>query len=168
MTITRLAGLASGAIAVAMLAACNDSGARVIETTALTKVVKTPREQCSDQVVTRQKDVKDDNRILGTIAGAVVGGVVGAEVGGKGTSKDVATVAGAAAGGYAGNRVQKSVQKNATEKSTERVCETVYDSRTEETGSYKVRYELNGKEGTVTMDHDPGNTIPVRDGKLAL
>lgn len=168
MTITRFAGLTSGLVLVAALAACNESGARVIESTALTKVVKTPHEQCSDQVVTRQKEVKDDNRILGTIAGAVVGGVVGAEVGGKGTSKDVATVAGAAAGGYAGNRVQKSVQKNATEKSTERVCETVYESRTEETGSYKVRYELDGKEGTVTMDHEPGNTIPVKDGKLAL
>jgi uncharacterized protein YcfJ len=168
MTITRLTGLTSVVVLASMLAACNESGARVIESTALTKVVKTPRQECSDQVVTRQKDVKDDNRILGTVAGAVIGGVVGAEVGGKGTSKDVATVAGAAAGGYAGNRVQKSVQKNATEKTTERVCETVYDSRTEESGSYKVRYELNGKEGTVTMDHDPGNSIPVQDGKLVL
>ena len=168
MVIHRICGLVSGVVAVAMLAACNESGAKVIEATPLTKVVKTPREECSDQVVTRQKDVKDENRILGTIAGAVVGGVVGAEVGGKGTSKDVATVAGAAAGGYAGNRVQKSVQKNATEKSTERVCETVYDSRTEETGSYKVRYMLDGKEGTVTMDRDPGDTIPVKDGKLVL
>jgi uncharacterized protein YcfJ len=168
MKTTNLTALIPASLLLAMLAACNESGAKVLEAEAVTKVVKTPREECSDQVVTRQKPVKDDNRILGTVAGAVVGGVVGAEVGGKGTSKDVATVAGAAAGGYAGNRVQKSVQKNATEKTTERVCQTVYDSRTEETGSYKVRYELNGKEGTVTMDHDPGKTIPVRDGKLDL
>jgi uncharacterized protein YcfJ len=168
MTITRLTTVISGSVLLAMLAACNESGAKVLEAKALTREIKTPREECSDQVVTRQKPVKDDKRILGTIAGAVVGGVVGHEVGGKGTSQDVATVGGAAAGGYAGNRIQKSVQKNATEKTTERVCETVYDSRTEETGSYKVRYELNGKEGTVTMDHNPGSTIPVRDGKLAL
>ena len=63
---------------------------------------------------------------------------------------------------------EKSVQNNATEKTTERVCKTEYDSHTEETGSYRVRYELNGKEGTVVMDHNPGSRIPVRDGKLDL
>lgn len=164
----RLAGVLTGAMILTLLAGCNESGAKVLEAKAITKEVRTPREECTDQVVTRQKPVKDENRVIGTIAGAVVGGVVGHEIGGKGTSQDVATVGGAAAGGYAGNRIQKSVQKNATEKTTERVCETAYDSRTEETGRYRVRYELNGKEGTVTMDHDPGNTIPVRDGKLIL
>ncbi|MEO8313951.1 MAG: glycine zipper 2TM domain-containing protein [Pseudomonadota bacterium] len=165
---TRLAGLLSGAMLLTALTACNESGAKVLEAKAITQVVRTPREECSDKTVTQQKPVKDDNRVLGTIAGAVVGGVVGREVGGKGTSKDVGTVAGAAAGGYAGNRIQKSVQKNATEQTTQHVCETVYDSRTEETGSYKVRYQLNGKEGTVTMDHNPGSSIPVKDGKLEL
>lgn len=168
MNTTRMIGLLTGSMLLASLAACNESGARVIEAKALTEVVRTPREECSDQVVTRQKPVKDDNRVLGTIAGAVVGGVVGREIGGKGTSQDIATVGGAAAGGYAGNRIQKSVQNNATTKTTERVCKTVYDSRTEETGRYKVRYELDGKEGTVTMDHDPGSSIPVRNGKLEL
>jgi uncharacterized protein YcfJ len=168
MSARRTIGLLSGSMLLVTLAACNESGARVIEAKALTEVVRTPREECSDQVVTRQKPVKDENRVLGTIAGAVVGGVVGREIGGKGTSQDVATVGGAAAGGYAGNRIQKSVQKNATTQTTERVCKTVYDSRTEDTGRYKVRYELNGKEGTVTMDHDPGSSIPVRNGKLEL
>lgn len=167
MNIPRITTIAAAGAILAMLAACNESGARVLEATAITKVVKTPREQCSDQVVTRQKDVKDDKRILGTVAGAVLGGVVGHEIGGKGTSQDLATVGGAAAGGYAGNRIQKSVQDK-TVKSTERVCETVYDSHTEETGSYRVRYELDGKEGTVTMDRKPGSVIPVQDGKLVL
>lgn len=168
MSITRTITILSGGLALAVLAACNESGAKVLEAKAITKVVRTPREECSNQTVTRQKPVKDDNRVLGTIAGAVVGGVVGHEVGGKGTSQDIATVGGAAAGGYAGNRIQKSVQKNATEQTTERVCETVYDSHTEDSGNYKVRYELNGKEGTVTMDHDPGSRIPVKNGQLEL
>ncbi len=165
---TRFSNLVTGTMLLALLAACNESGARVLEAKAITKEVRTPHEECADQVVTRQKPVKDKDRVLGTIAGAVVGGVVGHEVGGHGTGQDIATIGGAAAGGYAGNRVQKSVQNNANTQSTERVCKTVYDSHTEETGSYQVRYQLNGKEGTVTMDHDPGNSIPVQNGKLAL
>lgn len=168
MNALRISGVVLGGACLTILAACNDSGAKVLEAEAMTEVVRTPREVCSDQVVTRQKPVKDENRVLGTVAGAIVGGVIGHEVGGKGTSQDVATVGGAAAGGIAGNQIQKSVQKNATEETTERVCRTVYDSSTEETGEYRVRYVLDGKEGSVTMDHDPGDSIPVRDGQLVL
>lgn len=166
MTYTRIAGLALGGIVLGGLVACNESGADVLQAEAITHTVKTPREECSDQVVTRQKPVKDEHRIAGTLTGAVIGAVVGNQIG-SGKGNDIATVGGAAAGGYAGNRVQKSMQDK-TVQSTERVCKTVYDSRTEETGNYRVRYELNGKEGTVTMDHDPGRSIPVQDGKLAL
>ncbi len=168
MTIARIIAFIPGGLLLTTLAACNEPSAKVIEATPITQVVRTPREECADKVVTHQKPVKDDKRVLGTIAGAVVGGVVGHEIGGKGTSQDVATIGGAAAGGYAGNRIQKSVQDKATTQTTERVCETVYDSRTEETGRYRVRYELDGKQGTVTMDRKPGSSIPVRDGKLAL
>lgn len=168
MNAIRITAVVLGGACLAALAACNEPGAKVLEAKAITEVVRTPREECSDQVVTRQKTVKDENRVLGTVAGAIVGGVIGHEVGGKGTSQDVATVGGAAAGGIAGNQIQKSVQKNATEEATERVCRTVYDSSTEATGAYRVRYVLDGKEGSVTMDHDPGDSIPVRDGQLVL
>jgi uncharacterized protein YcfJ len=117
-----LATMLLGSLSVIGLAACNE------ETDALqASAGKTPREVCTEETVTTQKPVKDEDRVLGTVAGAVVGGVVGHEVGGKGTSQDIATVAGAAAGGYAGNRVQKSVQENATQQSTRTVCRTVYD-----------------------------------------
>lgn len=123
MRATTLPGLLLAGITLVLLGACNeDSGAKSVQFDA-----KTPREVCTDKVVTRQKDVKDKDRVLGTVAGAVVGGVVGHEVGGKGTSQDAATAGGIVVGGIAGNRVQKSVQDNATEKTTERVCETVYD-----------------------------------------
>jgi uncharacterized protein YcfJ len=122
MNISRLTSLLAGSVALVLLAACNEG-----ETLAQTSAKKTPREVCTDQVVTQQKPVKDKDRVLGTLAGAVVGGVVGHEVGGKGTSQDIATIGGAAAGGYAGNRVQKSVQKSATVTTTERVCQTVYE-----------------------------------------
>jgi uncharacterized protein YcfJ len=117
----KVLGLVLCSLSLVVVGACSQSGAG----SATAK--GTPREVCTDKVVTRQKPVKDENRVLGTVAGAVVGGVVGHEVGGKGTGQDIATVGGAVAGGYAGNRVQKSVQDNATEQTTERVCETVYD-----------------------------------------
>jgi uncharacterized protein YcfJ len=117
-----IVSLVAGSVALALLAACNED-APVTQAAAK----QTPREVCTEQVVTEQKEAKDKDRVLGTLAGAVVGGVVGHEVGGKGTSQDVATIGGAAAGGYAGNRVQKSMQKNATETSTKTVCRTVYE-----------------------------------------
>jgi uncharacterized protein YcfJ len=143
------------------------SGAEVLQAKPITKVVKTPRQECTDQVVTRQKPVKDEHRVAGTVAGALVGAVIGHQIG-SGTGQDLATVAGAAAGGYAGNKVQKHVQENNTYETTEKVCKTVYDSHTEATGKFRVRYKLAGKEGEVTMDHDPGKRIPVKDGQLVL
>jgi uncharacterized protein YcfJ len=143
------------------------SVAQVLEAHALTHEVKTPRQQCHDETVTRQKPVKDEHRVAGTAVGAVLGGVIGHQIGG-GTGRDIATVAGAAAGGYAGNKVQKNMQENDTYQATEQKCETVYDTHTEPSGKFLVRYRLNGKEGEVRMDHDPGKSIPVRDGKLVL
>jgi uncharacterized protein YcfJ len=123
MNAIRLPILLLGGISLALLGACNETEAEVAQASSS----RSSHEVCTDKVVTTQKEVKDKDRVLGTVAGAVVGGVIGHEVGGKGTSQDVATVGGAVVGGYAGNRVQKSVQDNATEQTTERVCETVYD-----------------------------------------
>lgn len=167
MSTARLGGVVLGGVALVVLAACNETGAKVVSAEPITHVVKTPREECSDQLVTRQKPVKDEKQILGTAAGAAVGAVVGHQFG-SGKGKDLATVGGAVAGGYAGNRIQHNIQEKSTEQVTERVCKTVYDSRTEETGLYRVRYELDGKQGTVTMDHRPGNSIQIQDGKLVL
>ncbi|HZF16534.1 MAG TPA: glycine zipper 2TM domain-containing protein [Steroidobacteraceae bacterium] len=173
MTNPNLTGIALGGLLATGIAgyagyqAVRGPGAEVLDVDPITHVVKTPRQECSDQVVTRQKPIKDEKRVAGTVTGAVVGAVIGHQIGG-GTGKDIATVAGAAAGGYAGNKVQKHVQENNTYQTTENVCKTVYDSHTEETGEFRVRYRLKGKDGVVTMDHDPGRRIPVKDGELVL
>ena len=174
MTKPNLTGVVLGGMLATGLAAyagyqvvTGSSGAEVLDVKPITHVVKTPREECSDQVVTLQKPVKDEKRVAGTVIGAVVGGVLGHQVGG-GTGKDIATVAGAAAGGYAGNKVQKHVQENNTYQTTQNVCKTVYDSHTEDTGKFRVKYRLDGKENVVTMDHDPGRRIPVKDGQPVL
>jgi uncharacterized protein YcfJ len=86
---------------------------------------------------------------------------------GDGDGQTVATVAGAAAGGYAGSKVQKSMQEGNTTQSVEQRCRTVYDS-VEKPDGYQVRYRLGDHEGSVQMDHDPGNSIPVENGELVL
>jgi uncharacterized protein YcfJ len=142
------------------------SGAPVLSATELTRTVKTPRQECHDEQVTRTKPVKDENRLIGTGLGAVVGGLLGNQVGG-GTGKTLATVAGAAAGGYAGNRIQDKVQKGNTYTTTEQRCDTVYD-RHEEPNGYEVVYELKGQKHTVHMDHDPGRRLPLKDGHVVI
>ena len=140
--------------------------AQVVGVKPVMKNVRTPRQQCHDEQVTQQAPTRDSHQITGSVVGAVLGGVIGHQIGG-GSGKKIATVAGAAAGGYAGNRVQKGMQERNTVTTTQQRCETVYDSRQERVG-YEVQYRLGDKEGKVRMDRDPGERIPVRDGKLVL
>lgn len=138
--------------------------AQVLSVQEVTRTVSTPREECRDVTVTRQRPVQDEKRIAGTAIGAVVGGVVGSKIGG-GSGKTLATIAGAAAGGYAGNQVQKNLQQRDTYTETQRECDTVSDSHEEVIG-YDVEYRLGEQVATVRMDHRPGETLPVKDGKV--
>ncbi len=140
--------------------------AEVIKAVAITKKVKIPHEECHEETVTHQKEVKDENRITGKALGAILGGVLGHQVGG-GNGKKAATVLGAVGGGYAGDRVQNNMQKNDTYTTVEQVCNTAYDTREDITG-YDVTYRLKDKEGKVKMSYDPGQEIPVKDGQLVL
>lgn len=140
--------------------------AEVLDVDPVAETIRTPREVCNDQVVTRQQPVKDEKRITGTVIGAVVGGVLGNQIGG-GDGKKIATAAGAAAGGYAGNKVQQRVQQGNTYSTTETSCHTVYDS-SEKVVGYDVKYRLGDETSTIRMDHDPGERIPVVDGELML
>ncbi|HKU13504.1 MAG TPA: glycine zipper 2TM domain-containing protein [Steroidobacteraceae bacterium] len=140
--------------------------AQVVAVAPIMKAEKTARQVCEDVAVTHTAEAKDKKKIAGTVIGAVVGGVLGNQVGG-GDGRKVATVAGAAAGGYAGNRIQDRMQKGNTYETTEQRCQTVYDTHEKQVG-YDVRYRLDGVEKSVTMDHHPGERIPVQDGQLVL
>lgn len=140
--------------------------AQVVDVKPVMKTVRTPRQQCHDEQITQQAPTRDPHQITGSVVGAVVGGVLGHQIGG-GSGKKIATVAGAAAGGYAGNRVQKRMQDTNTVTTTQQRCETVYDSHQERIG-FDVRYRIGDEEGKVRMDREPGERIPVRDGKLVL
>jgi len=140
--------------------------AEVVSVTPLTEEVRTPREQCVDQQVTKQAPVKDEHRLTGTVIGAVAGGVLGNALGGHGSNTG-AKVAGAAVGGIAGHEIQRKMQENDTVTTTEQHCETVYDTSQRNAG-YQVTYKIGSTTGQVKLDHDPGPRIPVRDGQLVL
>ncbi len=142
------------------------TSAKVVSVTPATRTIRTPREECRDEAVTRQKEVKDDNRLVGTGIGAVVGGLLGNQVGG-GDGKKLATVAGAAAGGVAGNQIQKKIQNGSTETVVEKRCTTAYDTQKVDNG-FEVVYTLDGQQHTIHMDHDPGSRIPVKEGRLDI
>ena len=127
---------------------------------------QTAREECNDEAVTQQVPIKDEKRVAGTAIGAVIGGVLGNQVG-SGDGKKVATAAGAVAGGYAGSKVQKTLQEKNTETVVNQHCGTVYDNQKIPAG-FDVTYLLNGKQGVVRMDHDPGKRSPLENGELDL
>src|SRR6184192_181172 len=84
-----MTGLVIGAIAAGSVGAfagyrmiAAPSAATVVSSKALTKTIKTPRQDCHDEQVTHTKPVKDQDRLLGTGVGAVVGGLLGNQVGG--------------------------------------------------------------------------------------
>jgi uncharacterized protein YcfJ len=141
--------------------------ADVLNVDTVTKTTRKPRQVCKDRVVTHTLPPKDENQVAGTVIGAVVGGVIGNQIG-DGRGRKIATAAGAAAGGYAGNKVQEQMQNGNTYTTTETSCETVYDS-SEKIIGYDVRYKLGEQVGTVRMDRDPGERIPVdENGELQI
>lgn len=158
-----IAVTAGGAFAGYRMLGASES-AEVVGVKAIEKTIRTPRQECHDEQVTRVKPAADTHRLAGTGIGAVIGGLLGNRVGG-GSGKVLATVAGAAAGGYAGNKIEKRVQQGDTYRTTEQRCDTVYDV-TREPAGYEVVYMLNGKRHRVRMAHDPGKSLPVKDGKV--
>ena len=142
------------------------SYAEVLSSEPMFQTVKTPHQVCKDAVVSHRAPVRDRDRIAGTAVGALLGGLVGNQIG-AGSGRTLATIGGAAAGGYAGNRVQKNMQDTDTESSHQTRCKTEYESQQKMMG-YRVTYRLGGEQNVVNMDHDPGDRIPVKDGKLVL
>lgn len=141
--------------------------AQVISAIPINETVKTPRESCRDVTVAHRRPVQDENRIAGSVLGAVAGGVIGHQFGG-GRGKDIAAIAGALGGGYAGNQIQGSMQDNDTYATTQRRCTTVYDKSQKLIG-YDVTYQIDGRQGKVRMDSDPGKQIPLdSQGQLVL
>ena len=158
---------AGGAVATYSVINSAPKYAEVLAVQPIKETIKTPRQVCKDVTVTKQRPVQDQHQIAGTVVGALAGGLLGNQIGG-GSGKKIATVAGAVGGGYAGNKVQEGMQERDTYTTTQTRCNTVNDISDKVVG-YDVRYSLDGKEGKVRMDRDPGNQIPVnKEGQLIL
>ena len=81
---------AGGAVATYSLVDRGPDYAEVLAVTPVNETVKTPREECKDVTVTRQRPVQDQHQIAGTAIGAIAGGLLGNQVGG-GTGKKIAS-----------------------------------------------------------------------------
>lgn len=145
--------------------------AQVVAVRPVTQSVTTskPRQECRDEQVAVPETYKDKHQIGGAVVGGLVGALAGHQIGG-GKGKDIATLGGAAAGAFAGHEIQKNHQeKNATREETRNVCHTVTDkSTTTKTVGYDVTYTLNGQQGHVRMDRNPGvgSGLPVENGRV--
>ncbi|GIZ11395.1 glycine zipper 2TM domain-containing protein [Pseudomonas sp. NCCP-436] len=158
---------AGGAVATYSLVDRGPEYAEVLAVKPVKETIKTPREECREVTVTRQRPVKDQHQIAGTAIGAIAGGLLGNQIGG-GNGKKIATVAGAVGGGYAGNKIQENMQQRDTYTTTETRCSTVMDT-SEKLVGYDVKYQLGDQVGSVRMDRDPGARIPVNaQGELVL
>ena len=140
--------------------------ADVLNAQPLFRTVKTPRQVCKDVFVSHRAPVRDRDRIAGTAVGALFGGLFGNQIG-AGSGRTVAAIGGAAAGGYAGNRIQKNMQDSDTESTRQTRCKTEYDIQ-QRVIAYRVSYRLGDQRSVVTMIYNPGDRIPVRDGKLVI
>ncbi|MDR9829720.1 glycine zipper 2TM domain-containing protein [Vibrio sp. FNV 38] len=167
----KIKAIAFAVTAVITLSACKDEQAAVVAPAteanitmveAITEQVKTPHEICHDVIVTTQAEVKDENKLLGT-----VGAALGNQVGG-GSGKVVATAAGTIAGAMTGRKIQENAQNNNTVTTTEQQCTTEYNTSSQTVG-YDVTYEIDGLATTIRMVEKPeGSTFPIEGGEVVI
>lgn len=104
----------------------------------------------------------DSNRsATGSIVGGIAGALLGSQVGG-GSGNKAATAAGGVAGVLIGDRVA-----NPDRPQNEQVerCREVENYR-EVIKGYNVTYRYNGREATVTLPYQPGDTLRVGVGVI--
>ena len=126
--------------------------------------VKTPVQECWEEMQYYTVDNNAGQRGASTLLGAIIGGVVGHQIG-SGSGNDAATVAGTMIGAAIGNSSARKHQGTAAEQHARPVerCETRYRSHQEErVNGYRVMYRYHGQKYMTEMPYDPGNRIKVR------
>ena len=128
--------------------------AQVISSTPNIERVSEPRQEC-DTAPAPQKNTN----IVAPIIGGVIGGLLGHQVG-HGRGQTAATIVGAAGGAVAGSAVA-----NRTGAQPGQRCRTVESTR-EIVNGYNVVYRYNGRDASVILPYNPGNTIKVGVGVI--
>jgi len=138
---------AMGVLASLATVASAEEVGRVISSTPVIQQVAVPRQVCSQQQVMQQPSSGG-----GALIGAIVGGLIGNTMGhgmGRAAATGVGMVAGAAVGdSVEGRNHPQAVQQCGTQ--------MFYENRTV---GYNVQYEYAGKQYSVQLPYDPGQTI---------
>jgi uncharacterized protein YcfJ len=123
---------------------------RVISSTPVIQQVAVPRQVCNTQPVA----VQQPNSGGGAVIGAIVGGLLGNTVG-HGMGRAAATGLGMVAGAAVGDNVEGQ-GRNYPQAMQQCTTQTTYENRNV---GYNVQYEYAGKEYSVQLPYDPGQTI---------
>lgn len=144
--------LLSAALCSSGLTLAQEQG-RVISSTPVIQQVSVPRQVCTTEQVTVQAQKSG----AGAIVGAIAGGAMGNAVGG-GSGKAAATVLGLIGGAALGDAIEGGP---AAQTQTVQRCrmQTFYENRTV---AYNVIYEYAGKQYSVQLPYDPGQTIQLQ------
>jgi uncharacterized protein YcfJ len=144
--------------------------ARVVSSSPVYERVADPRQECWIETVsstgTVTRSAPQEHNIGGALLGGVVGGVVGNQIG-QGNGNAVATAAGAIAGALIGDQVANQDQNGQPQQVTqapqvrqEQHCRTIENYKDVIRG-YDVTYRYSGKDVTVRLPNDPGDTVRV-------
>jgi uncharacterized protein YcfJ len=138
--------------------------AQVVSTRPVIERISMPRQECRNEVVTRDEVRTEGTSPLGAIVGGIAGGVLGHQIGG-GRGRDVATAAGAVAGAAIGNNIDNQNRGTiVTPVSREyQRCRTV-ESYSEVVRGYDVVYRYAGRDVSVHLPYDPGSRVRVAVG----
>jgi uncharacterized protein YcfJ len=130
--------------------------AQVISSRPIVERVTESRQEC-DAAPPPQKS---GNNVVAPIVGGVIGGLLGHQVG-QGSGQTAATIVGATGGAVAGS----AVANRSNSQPAPQQCRTVETSR-EVVNGYDVVYRYNGRDASVKLPYNPGNTLTVGIGVL--
>ena len=69
------------------------------------------------------------------------------------------------AAGSPGKKAQERIQEGNTYPPTEERCQIIMETRSEQVG-YNVTYRFDGQTQTVRMENEPGDRLPVENGRV--
>ena len=139
--------LALGALIPASHVLAQEVG-RVISSTPIIQQVAVPRQVCSQQQVTVQKNKSGAGAAMGAIAGGTIGHALGRD-------SALGTAIGMFGGAILGDKIEGAPAPE-TRQVQSRTTQNFYENRTV---SYHVLYEYAGKQYSVQMPQDPGPTV---------
>jgi uncharacterized protein YcfJ len=157
--------LSAGATA-GYLAWKNPAYAEVVGVEPVTQVVTTQDKTCRSLQAAQRKSAREDEPIIGTVIDGMAGGVVRRQDA-NGVASVVSTRAELLGRETAGDQAQKKIQEKDTYSADGKHCRG-RNRVSAKVVAYDVRYRLYGKTSKVRMDHDPGQRLPVKDGKVVI